>query len=137
MVLSQPLSKFVKTQPLNCYGISICSLTPINANNHPDIALHLSTKVLVISCPGDVNASSKEEEKTCKYFPLARDFHLIYHMAVEVIPIVFGHIGVVSLDCVKHLRKIPDYCESLFAMLQKVTILGTIYTLQTVYILIT
>ena len=68
---------------------------------------------LEISCPEDVNVSSKEEEKTCKYIPLAKDFHLMYHITVEMIPIAFGHTGVVSTDCVKHLRKIPGYCESL------------------------
>ena len=34
-----------------------------------------------------------------------------------------------SADCVKHLRKIPGSCESLFAALQKTTILGTIFIL--------
>ena len=65
------------------------------------------------------------------YLPLARDFHLMYHMAI---PIVFGHTGVVSTDCVKYLTKIPDYCESLFATLQKATILGTIRTLRSIQI---
>ena len=78
--------------------------------------------------------SSKEEEKIRKYIPLARDFHLMYDMMVEVIPIVFGHTGVVSTHCVKHLRRIPGYCESLFATLQKATILGTIHTLRTIQI---
>ena len=84
---------------------------------------------LETSCPGDINVSSKEEEKVCKYSPLATDFHLMYRMVVEVIPIVFGHTGVVSTDCVKYLTKIPGYCESLFATSQKATILGTIHTL--------
>ena len=78
--------------------------------------------------------SSKEEEKNRKYVPLARDFHLMYNMMIEVIPIVFGHTGVVSTDCVKHLRRISGYCECLFATLQKATIVGTIHTLQTIQI---
>ena len=78
--------------------------------------------------------SSKEEEKTRKYIPLAREIHLMYDMTVEVIPIVFGHTGVVSTDCVKHLRRIPGNCKSLFATLQKATILGTIYTLRAIQI---
>ena len=58
----------------------------------------------------------------------------MYHMAVEVIPVVFGHTGVVSINCVKYLKKIPGYCESLFTTLQKATILGTIHTLQSIQI---
>jgi len=87
---------------------------------------------LEISCPGDINVSSKEKEKVSKYLPLARDFHLMYHMVVEVIPIVFGHSGVVSIDCVKYLKKIPSYCDNLFTTLQKATFLGTIHTLQSI-----
>ena len=64
------------------------------ANNRPDIVLFTFPQKIYffgISCPGDVNVSSKKEEKTCKYIPLARVFNLMYHMAVEVISIVFGH----------------------------------------------
>jgi len=74
--------------------------------------------------------SSSEKEKVSKYLPLARDFHLMYHMVVEVIPIVFGYSGVVSIECVKYLKKIPGYCDNLFTTLQKATILGTILTIN-------
>ena len=58
----------------------------------------------------------------------------MYHMAVEVMLIAFGYTGVVSADCLKYLKRIPGYCESLFATLQKTIILETIHTLQTVQI---
>jgi len=109
-----------------------------HTSNRPDIVLfsypHKKIYFLEISCPGDINVALKEEEKVRKYLPLARDFHLMYHMTVEVIPIVFGHTGVVSADCVKHLQKIPGYYDSLFSTLQKATLLGTIHTLRALHI---
>jgi len=81
-----------------------------HASNRPDIVLFTYPQERIyffeISCPGDINVPSKEVEKICKYSPLARNFHPMYHMTVEVIPIVFGHIGVVCQLC-KVLAKDP------------------------------
>jgi len=112
--------------------------TSHHVSNRPDIVLFAFQQkkiyFLEVSCPGDVNVVLKEEEKIRKYLPLASDFHLMYDMAVEVVPIVFGHTGVVSKKCVKYLQKIPGYCESLFTTLQKATILGTIHILRSLQI---
>jgi len=48
-----------------------------------------------ISCPADVNVFEKEHEKISKYLPLAREVSTCYGQPVEVIPVVFGHSGVV------------------------------------------
>ena len=43
----------------------------------------------------------------------------MYHMVIEVIPIVFGHAGVVSTNCMEYLTKIPGYCESLLQVYKR------------------
>ena len=59
-----------------------------------------------------------------------RDFHSVYHMKVDIIPIVIGHTGVVSIHFRKYLEGIPDFSSSLLCHLQKAALLGTIHTLQ-------
>ena len=88
--------------------------------------------VVVVSCPADVNVPSKQQEKLHKYCPLALDFRSMYNMPVKIVPVVFGCTGVVSVDCIKHLRDIPGFCDSLFATLQKAALIGTVHTLRTI-----
>ena len=83
-----------------------------------------------ISCPADVNVFEKEDEKVSKYQPLAREVSTCYNQPVEVIPIVFGHIGVVSRRQQTYLKKLPCYSSSLFQQLQQAALFGTISILR-------
>ena len=68
--------------------------------NRPDNVVFDYSKQLIqfieVSCPVDINVPSKEREKLLKYCPLALDFHLMYKMPVQIVPVVLGCTGVVS-----------------------------------------
>ena len=49
-----------------------------------------------IACPVDVSFLAKEDEKILKYQGLAREVSTGYNQPVDIIPVVFGHSGVVS-----------------------------------------
>ena len=109
-----------------------------HASNRPDIVLfdYKSHEILFIeiSCPADINVSTKEAEKLSKYHLLAHDFHAMYNMPVTIVPVVFGCTGVVSSRCLQFLRKIPGFSLRLFGHLQKAVLLGTTHILRTVAI---
>ena len=83
-----------------------------------------------VSCPADVNVPSKEQEKLQKYQSLAHDYHMMYRMPVVIIPVVVGCTGVVSSNCITHLRRIPDFSNNLFCTIQKAAIIGTVHVLR-------
>ena len=70
------------------------------ACNRPDIVVfpkqERCTLMLEVSFPADINIAVKEEEKVRKYQALASDLSYCYEQSVDVIPIVFGHSGVIS-----------------------------------------
>ena len=82
-----------------------------------------------ISCPADINVSTKEDEKINKYCFLAADFHQMYNMPVTIIP---GCMGVVSSHCLQFLKKIPGFTLKLFGHLQKAVLIGTSQVLRTI-----
>jgi len=102
--------------------------------NRPDIVVFLKQcqriMFLEISCPADVNVFEKEDEKILKYQPLAREISSCYGQPVEIIPIVFGHTGVVSCRQLTYLQKLPCFSDSLFQQLQQATLLGTLSILR-------
>ena len=87
-------------------------------SNRPDIVLFdydlKKIYFIEVSCPADVNVPSKEQEKLQKYQSLAHDYHMMYRMPVIIIPVVVGCTGVVSSNCITHLRRIPDFSNNLF-----------------------
>ena len=107
-----------------------------HSSNRPDLVLFDYSKRTImfieIFCPADINVLSKECEKIHEYQPLARDFHSVYRMSVDVIPVVIGHTGVVSSQCKQHLQHIPEFSISLLCHLQKAAILGTIHVLHSI-----
>ena len=104
--------------------------------NHPDIVLYDFNQqeifFIEISCPADINVSTKEDEKITKYCSLAADFHQMYKMPVTIIPIVLGCTGVVSSHCLQFLRKISGFKLKLFSQLQKAVLIGTSQVLRTI-----
>ena len=83
-----------------------------------------------ISCPADVNVFDEEGEKVSKYQPLAREVTICYNQPVDIIPIVFGHTGIVSCRQQNYLKKLLCYSDSLFQQLQQAVLLGTISILR-------
>ena len=97
------------------------------ACNRPDIVLFLKQEqCIVMFCPADVKVVEKEEAKVQKYQALASELIYLYEQPVDVIPVVFGHSGVVSSRQQHHLKRILYYNNLLFCNLQKVVLLGTI-----------
>ena len=85
-----------------------------------------------MSCPADVNVIEKEKEKVGKYQALAGELAYCYGQPVDVIPVIFGHSGVVSCQQQHYLKQIPFSNESLFHNLQKAPLLGTVLILRNV-----
>jgi len=108
------------------------------ASNWPDVVLFHKQEsriiFLEISCPADINFLNKEQEKLTKYQPLVREISYCYDQPVDIIPLVFGHSGVVSYNQLSHLKRISNYNEVLFNNLQKAALLGTIDILRSVNI---
>ena len=105
-------------------------------SNRPDIVLYdfhqQEIFFIEISCPADINVSTKEDEKINKYCSLAADFHQMYNMPVTIIPVVLGCTGVVSSHCLQFLKKIPGFTLKLFGHLQKAVLIGTSQVLRTI-----
>ena len=53
---------------------------------------------------------SKEQEKLNKYHPLVQEISYCY----QPVDIIIGHSGVVSVNQLPHLKRIPNYNKSLF-----------------------
>jgi len=106
-------------------------------NNIPDIVIFMKPchriMFVEISCPADVHVFGKEDEKVTKYRPLARKVSTCCNQQVEVVPIIFGHTGVVSCHQQVYLQKIPCYSNSLFQQLQQAALLGTISILRDIW----
>ena len=78
---------------------------------------------------------TKQTEKVNKYQPLISDLRQLHpHMSIEVITIVIGHTGVVSLHSKQLFNKIPGFRDGLFYHLQKATLIGTIHILRTLHL---
>ena len=88
-----------------------------------------------ISCPADANVLTKEQDKIQKYQSLAHDYHVMYRMPVLIVPVVIGCTGVVSSNCISHLRRIPKFSDNLFFTIQKAAIIGTVHVLRCVNVI--
>ena len=92
--------------------------------NQPDVVLYnfgrFAIQCFEVSCPADVNMITKETEKVNKYQPLVSYLRQLHpQMIVEVVPIVIGHTGVVSLHSKLLFSKIPGFCVSFFTICRK------------------
>ena len=88
--------------------------------------------LLEVSCPEDVNVVEKEREKIRKYPALVREMDCCYEQPVDIVPIVFGHTGVISKHQRQHLKKIPFFNDFVFDNLQKAALLGTIAVMRSI-----
>ena len=127
----QPVSENEVTKILWDFGL----FTNIRVqSNRPDIVVFLKNchciMFVSISCPADINVFDNEGEKVSKYQPLARENTSCYNQPVDIIPIVFGHTGIVSCRQKNYSKKLPCYSDSLFQQLQQAVLLGTISILR-------
>jgi len=65
-----------------------------------------------------------------KYQSLAQDYHLMYRMPVVIVLVVVGCTGIVSSNCISHLRCIPEFSNNLSFTIQKAAIIGTVHVLR-------
>ena len=85
------------------------------SHNRPDITVFLRRdhRILFveIACPANVNILAKEDEKILKYQGLAGKVSTGYNQPVDIIPVVFGHSGVVSCCQAAHLKRLPSFTD--------------------------
>ena len=81
------------------------------------------TYILDVSCPSDVNVTSKENEKLSKYSGLRVELAKMWNCECVVVPIVIGGLGAVSDKFSQYLNAIP--AEISADLCQKITLLGS------------
>ena len=96
-------------------------------SNRPDIVIRdkneKKTYIIDVSCPSDVNITSKENEKLAKYSGLRVELAKMWNCECIVIPIVIGGLGALSTKFVQYLDMIP--AEISADLCQKITVLGS------------
>ena len=55
-----------------------------------------------------------------------------YEQPDDIVPIVFGHTGVISKHQWQHLKKIPFFNDFVFDNFQKTALLGTIAIMKSI-----
>ena len=108
-------------------------------HNRPDIVIwdnkDKTCVVIEISCPADVNASSKETQKENIYGPLMRNMQLVYHdHTFTFIPIIIGALGYVTKCLRINLGKLgfsENEQKKLIRIMQVQSISGTVKNCKT------
>jgi len=103
-------------------------------SNRPDSVVFDYEKKNIVCrdiLPYQHQRTTKEKEKLTKYWPLAHDFRRKYKMPVDIIPVVIGYSGVMSVQCQEYLEHLPDFSNRVLCHLQKAALLGTIHILHT------
>ena len=95
--------------------------------NRPDLVVRdkANKRVLIIdvSCPSDVNVTTKENEKIAKYSGLRVELAKMWQSECIVIPVVIGGLGTLSEKFIDYLNQIP--AEISVDLCQKITMLGS------------
>ena len=76
-----------------------------------------------VSCPNDVNVTTKENEKLAKYSGLRVELAKMWNCECIVIPIVIGGLGALSDKFSQYISMIP--AEVSADLCQKITLLGS------------
>lgn len=107
--------------------------------NKPDMALIDFTAkkmhVLEMSCPGETNIASKENEKIDKYRDLLFQLKLTYsEYTLTFIPLIIGVLGGMRPTITENLKKIKcitsKKAEILTSEMQKYVLLGSMHLLR-------
>ena len=87
-------------------------------------------QLIDIAVPGDTRVEDKENEKVDKYQDLAREVRTIWRVSTEVIPIVIGALGTLSIRHRSFLAQLHSDMSS--ETIQKAALLGTARILRKV-----
>ena len=102
--------------------------------NKPDVIIDDNEKgtcmLIDIAISGDRNLIKKEAEKILKYKDLTTEIQRMWNVKTEVIPVIIGATGTVSVSFRKYVSNIPGKHE--VKELQKTAILGTAHILRKV-----
>ena len=106
------------------YDQVIATDRPVGANR-PDIVVRDKGRkkvwIIDISCPCDTNVGKKEDEKIAKYAGLKAELQRMWGADCDVVPVVIGSLGAVSVECVGYLGRIPGAPD--VHMCQKITLM--------------
>jgi hypothetical protein len=100
----------------------------------PDIVVHdkvsKECKIIDIAVPFDTNVVSKEHEKVMKYEELAGELRKVWSVKSQVIPVVVGALGTISVHFTAHLAQLDiDLSKD---TIQKAAILGSAHIIRKV-----
>jgi hypothetical protein len=83
-----------------------------------------------VAVSGDRNVIKKEAKKILKYKDLTIEIQCMWNVKTNVVPVIIGATGTLSISFTKYLSNIPGKHE--IEELQKTAILGTAHILQKV-----
>ena len=108
-------------------------------HNHPDIVIWDKKAsvctIIEIGVPFDTNVAVRQAEKGNKYMPLVSELQQMYpSFKYQIIPIIFGALGVVPKKLKEHLLKLnikENRMKTTTRKLQKAAILGSVRVMKT------
>ena len=87
--------------------------------------------IIAIAVPADVGVEEKEKEKVEKYQDLKREIRRLWKLRnVEIVPVVIGALGNVSVEFDRWMGKLEITCN--VGVMQKSALLGTARILRKV-----
>ena len=99
--------------------------------NKPDIVMQEKKsdrcQIIDVAIPSDYNIWEKATEKMSKYVDLQIECQRLWNKKVEVIPVIIGATGKISISM---LEELPG-CHNIYS-LQRLAILGTAHILKKV-----
>ena len=108
-------------------------------HNKPDLIIwerdNKVCKIVEFSCPADINASRKVEEKINIYGPLIRNLQIMYKdYKFKMLPVVIGALGTVPKATINSLKELSFKKHELNVMIRKLqekTVKGTVQICKT------
>ena len=96
-------------------------------HNRPDVVVinreDNEWTIVEFSVPWDKNVLLKEEEKTSKYIPLAKEVRKVHRVSTKIVPIVLGSLGTITNQLKNHLKQLE--MENVLGGLQTSVLIGT------------
>jgi len=89
--------------------------------------------LIYVAIPGNRNVIKKETEKILKYTDLIIEIRRMWNVKAEVLPVIIGTTGTISVSLRQYLSNIPVK-HKIKEIQKKTAILGTAQMLQKVLI---
>ena len=120
------------------WNLSIKTATKLKHNKLDIVAWDRAgkiCKIIEITCPADVNITTKVEEKLNNYGPLIRNLQIMYpHYKCQMVPIVTGALGYVPKFLEMYIHQLgfnKIETEKLVRKLQNISAFGTVKICKT------